>query len=266
MYQDERKLLALIGVIVVAGVLLFVQIGAARSGRPGPIIWAGSTAVAFVEQVASAFIDGVRGAGGTVLSVPQMSRQNASLRAQNEQLQAENARLQEEIAAEASTAAIDPVVRDDPDGIEARVIGFPPENESRTVTIDRGSRAGVKADDGVIAPEGVVGRIAEVGPFSSTVLLITDYTSRIPAIVRRGRWWGIAQGNLTSVRLQYVSQDATLRVGDVVVTGNGRSFDSGVPIGTIVEIDHNDAALYQTAVLRPAVELGALDRVVVLSK
>ncbi len=124
----------------------------------------------------------------------------------------------------------------------------------------------MKADDGVITAVGVVGRIAEVGPFSSTVLLITDYTSRIPAIVRTGRWWGIAQGNLTSVRLQYISQDASLRVGDVVVTGNGRSFDSGVPIGTIVEVDRNDAALYQTAVLRPAVELGALDRVVVLSK
>ncbi len=142
MYQDERKLLALISVIIVAGLLLFVQIDAARSGRPGPIIWAGSTAVAFIEQVGSAFVGGVRDAGGTVISVPQMSRENASLRARNEQLQAENARLQERLSVEASAGGVDPVVQDDPDGIEARVIGFPPENESRTVTIDRGSRAG----------------------------------------------------------------------------------------------------------------------------
>ena len=59
---------------------------------------------------------------------------------------------------------------------------------------------------------------------------------------------------------------AALRPGDVVVTGNGRSFNSGVPIGTIIEVDRNDAALYQSAVVRPAVELGALDRVVVLTK
>ncbi len=266
MYTDERKLFALIAVIIVAAALVLFQIAAARSGREGPLMWAGSAAVAFVESLVSSVEGGVRDTGGNILSVPQLGRENAALKAENEQLETQNARLQEELAAFQSASAIAPVADAYPDGIEARVIGFPPENESRTVTIDRGSREGVKPDEGVVAAMGVVGRILDVGPFSSTVLLITDYTSRVPAVVRQGRWWGIAQGNLTSVRLQYVSQDATLRPGDVVVTGNGRSFSSGVPIGTIVEVDHNDAALYQTAVLRPAVELGALDRVVVLTK
>jgi rod shape-determining protein MreC len=265
-HQDERKLFTLIGVIIVACFLLLVQTNAARSGKTGPIIWAGSTAVAFVEDLASAAINGVRDAGGTVISVPQMSRENAALRRQNGALAAQNALLREQLAQVEAQSAIAPALQNNPDGVEARVIGFPPENESRTVTIDRGSRSGVKENDGVITAAGVVGRIAHVGLFSSTVLLITDYTSRIPAIVRDGRWWGIAQGNLTSVRLQYVSQDARLRPGDVVITGAGRSFSAGIPIGTIVEVDRSDAALYQTAVLRPAVTLGALDRVVVLTK
>ncbi|HUY41701.1 MAG TPA: rod shape-determining protein MreC [Candidatus Dormibacteraeota bacterium] len=266
MYQDERKLFTLIGIIIAAATLLLLQVNAARTGKLGPLVWAGSTVVAFVEELTSAVVGGVRDAGGTVLSVPQLGRENATLRDENGRLEAENARLVEALAASASQAAIAPVAAEYPNGVEARIIGFPPENESRTVTIDRGSRAGIKPDEGVVAASGVVGRIAEVGPFSSTVLLITDYTSRIPAIVERGRWWGIAQGNLTSVRMQYVSQDARLRIGDVVVTGNGRSFSSGIPIGTVVEIDRSDAALYQTAVLRPAVALGALDRVVVVAK
>jgi len=265
-YQDERKLFTLIGIIIAAATLLLLQVNAARTGKLGPLVWAGSTVVAFVEELTSAVVGGVRDAGGTVLSVPQLGRENATLRDENGRLEAENARLVEALAASASQAAIAPVAAEYPNGVEARIIGFPPENESRTVTIDRGSRAGIKPDEGVVAASGVVGRIAEVGPFSSTVLLITDYTSRIPAIVERGRWWGIAQGNLTSVRMQYVSQDARLRIGDVVVTGNGRSFSSGIPIGTVVEIDRSDAALYQTAVLRPAVALGALDRVVVVAK
>lgn len=266
MYRDERKLFALIGIIIVAAILVLVQIGAERSGHEGPIIAIGSSVVAFAENLTSSVVGGVRNAGGTVLSVPDLVRENAALNAANDELQIQNTLLNQQLAAVESQAAVAPVADAYAGGIEARVIGFPPENESRTVTIDRGSRAGVKADDGVVAAAGVVGRIQEVGPFSSTVLLITDYTSRIPAIVRRGRWWGIAQGNLTSVRLRYVSQDATLRAGDVVVTGNGRSFDSGIPIGTIVLIDRNDASLYQTAILKPAVELGALDRVVVLPK
>jgi rod shape-determining protein MreC len=84
--------------------------------------------------------------------------------------------------------------------------------------------------------------------------------------VRRGRWWGIARGNLTSVRLEYVSQDASLRVGDVIVTGEGRSFHSGVPIGTVTAIERGDTTLYQTAVVKTAVNLGSLDRVVVVSQ
>jgi rod shape-determining protein MreC len=265
-YGDERRLFALIGVIIVAAILALVQINAARSGREGPVIWLGSSVAVFFEDVATTLSRGVRQTGRSVLSVPQLGRRNAALEAQNEQLRADDARLREEVAQYQATAAIAPVAGRYPDGVVARVVGFPPENESRTVTIDRGSASGIKTDDGVVTGDGVVGRVASVTPFSSDVVLITDYTSRIPAIVREGRFWGIAQGNLTSVRLQYVSQDARLQVGDVVVTGNGRSFASGIPIGTIVQVDRSDSALYQTALLRPAVELGALDRVVVLTK
>ena len=266
MYRAERKLFALIGIIIVAASLVLIQITAARKGNDGPIIKAGSSLVALVENVTATLIAGVREAGTTILMIPHLESDNSSLRTANEQLEVQNARLYELVAAYQQEIAMRPVVDRFTDGIEARVIGFPPEDEARTVTIDRGSRDGVTRDDGVVASSGVVGRIQDVGPFSSTVVLLTDYTSRIPAIVRTGRWWGIARGNLTSVRLEYISQDATLRVGNVVVTGNGRSFASGIPIGTIVEIDRNDAALYQTAVLKPAVDLGALDRVVVLPK
>jgi rod shape-determining protein MreC len=122
----------------------------------------------------------------------------------------------------------------------------------------------VHRDEGVLAANGIVGRIVAVAPFSSTVLLATDYTSRIPIVVQRGRWWGIARGNLTSVIVEYIPQDAPLRVGDVVVTGEGRSFHSGVPVGTVTAIERGDATLYQTAVLKPSVDFGALDRVVVI--
>jgi rod shape-determining protein MreC len=173
--------------------------------------------------------------------------------------------LHELAVASAGQRALAPVV-DLYGGIEARVIGFPPENESRAVTIDKGSSAGVRRDEGVVSADGVVGRVVSVTPFSSSVVLVTDYTSRIPAVVRRGRWWGIARGNLSSVVVEYIEQDAPLRVGDVVVTGEGRSFHSGVPIGTVTEVERGNSTLYQTAVLKASVDLGALDRVVVVPK
>ena len=143
------------------------------------------------------------------------------------------------------------------------MIGYDPENLSRVVTVDRGKFAGIKRDYGVITDEGVVGRVIDVQPFTSSVLLVTDPASKLPAVVQRGRWWGIATGTNTSIAMQYVSQDAKLKLGDYIVTGKGRSFRAGLPVGRIVRIDHPEGALYQTAVVTPAVAFGRLQSVVV---
>jgi rod shape-determining protein MreC len=248
----------------VAALLALVQIGAERAGYESPLTTAGMTFASFLESATSAAIGGARSAGNAVVSLPQLERENAGLRARNAQLEQENTQLHELAAQYASEDALRPVLDTNPRGIEARVIGYPPENESRTITIDRGSNAGVHKDDGVLAKGGVVGRIASVTPFSSQIVLITDYTSRLPAVTQRGRFWGIARGNLSSVRVEYIPQDAAIKVGDVVVTGEGRSFHSGIPIGTITRIERGDATLYQTAVLKTAVDLDSLDHVVVV--
>jgi rod shape-determining protein MreC len=264
-YRDERKLFVLIAIIIVAALLALLQIGAQRNGETSPIANAGSSIFAVAQSVIAATTRTARTTGTTVISLPRLESDNAQLHDENRRLAKENARLAELAAAYSATTAVRPVVALY-DGIEARVIGFPPENESRAVTIDRGSNAGIHKDDGVVAADGIVGRVVSVSPLSSTVLLVTDYASRIPAVVRRGRWWGIARGNLSSVVIEYVEQDAPLHAGDVVVTGEGRSFHSGVPIGTIAAVERGNTTLYQTAILKPSVDLGALDRVVVVSK
>ena len=263
-YRDERRLFALISIIIVAAALALLQINAQRTGTVSPIATVTGSIFGFAQTAVSATIGGVRTLGATIVSMPRLESDNARLRARNRRLIEENARLHELAAAYSAETEVRPVVNLY-NGVEARIVGFPPENESRAVTIDRGSRSGVRRDEGVVAADGVVGRVVAVTPFSSTVLLATDYTSRIPAVVQRGRWWGIARGNLGSVVVEYIPQDAPLRVGDVVVTGEGRSFHSGVPIGTVTAIERGDATLYQTAVLKTTVDLGALDRVVVVT-
>lgn len=256
----------MISVIIVTALVALIQVSAARAGSPSPVTSSLSTAGLAIEEVVSSVVWGIRGGALTLVNLPALQNENGGLRTQNIHLEQENERLNEEVAAYKQQVAIAPDLAEYPSGIQARVIGFPPENAVQSVIIDKGTRSGITRDDGVLAPGGVVGRVVEASPFTSKVALITDFTSTIPAIVQRGRYWGVAKGNQSSVRLDYVSQDAPLRVGDKVVTGEARSFHSGALIGTIVKIQRSDSSLYQTAVLKPAVNFSTLDRVVVIPK
>jgi len=238
-------------VVIASALIALVQLDAAKAGKPSVIAIA-VTSVALVAQTAA------------VANVPKLATENAALRAKNRALAAENARLNEAVASLPEARAIARESAREPGGVVASAIGFDPENVSRQITIDRGSSAGVRMDDGVVDEDGVVGRVVAVTPFESTVLLVTDGASKVPAVVQRGRWWGIATGTNARMRLQYVSQDAKLKPGDAVVTGEGRSFHAGLAIGTISRVDHPEGALYQTAVVEPAVAFGHLSHVIVL--
>lgn len=252
--------------IIVAALVALVQVSAARTGAPSPVTSALTTAGFAVEEAFSAVTGATATSSRALINLPALSHENQTLAARNVALERENAHLNELLAAYREQIAIAPRLEEYPRALEARVIGFPPENGIQSVMIDKGTRDGVSRDDGVLCAAGVVGRVVETGPFTSKVALLTDFTSTIPAIVQRGRYWGVAKGNQSSVRLEYVSQDAPLRIGDRVVTGEARSFHSGALIGTITQIERSDSSLYQTAVVKPAADFSTLDRVVVVPK
>jgi rod shape-determining protein MreC len=265
-YREERRLFAILSLIIVAALVALIQVGAARNGTVSPLSAAVDSIGALFEATIGSAAIGARGAMTSAARTPHLFRENVQLRAQNERLNRENGQLHEQLAAATQQQKLAPVLQADPRAIAGRVIGFPPENEVQSVTINRGTRDGVRRDDGVINGDGVVGRIAEATPFVSKVVLITDYTSSVPAMIEGGRWWGIAKGNVTSVRMEYIAQDAPVRIGDRVITGEARSFHSGELIGTVEQIERSPTGLYQTAIVRPAADLNSLDRVAVIPK
>ena len=263
-HRDERKLFAVIGAVVVAALIALLQLNSARNGRPN-LFSSGVTGFADALQAGGAsFVDGIRNAASAVADLPRLRDENARLLAENQRLRAENGGLREALSQQPDLNALADASGRYPGAVAAQTIGFDPENQTHSITIDRGTLAGVHGDQGVVTSDGVVGRVVGLEPFQATVLLLIDPTSKIPAVVQRGRWWGIATGTGFNVRLEFVSQDAKLRPGDLVVTGEGRSFHAGVPIGRIVSISHPEGALYQTALVAPAVELGRLSHLLVI--
>lgn len=253
--------------MVVAALIALVQIDFARQGRASPITATVTTIATYAQLAVATLTNGLRSGFATALNTPRLAQDNAALRTQNALLLARNRQLDEALARVPAERNMALAALKHPTGISATVIGYDPEATQHIITIDRGSRDRIARDDGVITADGAVGRIVEVGPISSKVLLIIDAASKLPAVVQHGRWWAIAVGTQTRLKLQYVSQDAKLRVGDRVVTGEGRSFHAGTLIGRIAQIAApNAGALDQSAVVEPAVTFGSLSRVLVLAK
>jgi rod shape-determining protein MreC len=247
--------------------LALLQLDYVRNGRTNPVVAAVTSVATWLQLAAATVANGTRDGIAAIVAVPQLARENAALRAQVASL-TQQTRAQDEVLAQLpAEASLVRAQSNVPDGVAATVIAFDPENAQRIVTIDKGAHDRISRDDGVITGDGVVGRVIEVDPFSSKVLLIDDPTSRLPALVQRGRWWAIAVGTQTRVKLRFIPQDAKLRVGDRIVTGEGRSFHAGMLIGTLRAVDPTNAgALDQSALVEPAAHLAALSRVLVIRK
>jgi rod shape-determining protein MreC len=153
----------------------------------------------------------------------------------------------------------------------ARVIARDPANWWRTIKIDRGSRDGVVTNAPVLAAEGLVGRVSEVGFATSQVVLIGDPNCRVSVLVGDGpnREQGViapSSSPLDSglVDLSYLSRNAKITVGMPVVTsGVGGIFPSGILVGQIADVRTIGYGLYREARVSLAVKMNSLEEVFV---
>ena len=150
--------------------------------------------------------------------------------------------------------------------LAARVVGKDATNWFKTILIDRGSQAGLRRNQPVVAPDGLVGRVVEVTPTSAKVQLITDPVSAAGGLIQRTRVTGIVSGNLgAGLKVRYLPLLADVVVGDEVVTsGMGGVFPKGIPLGRVIAVERRGGALFQEAVLAPKADLARLEEVLIV--
>lgn len=257
----------LVALVAVAIVLVTVWF---REGEGGPIhrlrdgVHVVAAPVAGVGEFATRPVRAVgRWLGDLGVSradIDRLERQNAELRRRNaalEEARQENLRLREMLS----------FVQDkDIETLGARVIGRPMNAWEGVITINRGSRDGVKKGMPVTSGSGLLGQTVEVGPASARVRLITDQGSRVAALIQRMRTEGIVRGSVDgALTLDYVSVETTVRAGDVIVTsGMGGVYPKGLLVGEVAEVRSDPGALYQAIRLSPAASLSDLEEVLVI--
>lgn len=151
-------------------------------------------------------------------------------------------------------------------GVAARVIGHEPSNWVKAVIVDQGSSAGIEDQMAVVDTSGLVGQIISVGRSSARVLLLTDHSSGVDAVVQDTRVRLVVEGLGGAVlRGNYVSPEDKVQVGENVVTsGMDGVFPAGVLIGTITGVERDAGGLFQVLSLRPAVDFAKLEQLLII--
>ena len=150
--------------------------------------------------------------------------------------------------------------------IGARVIGEDLTPWKKVVLVDKGSRHNLKKDMTVVVPEGLAGRVLEVGPYTSYVILLPDADSRVSALTSTSRAQGIITGIGTDkLQMKYLSLDVEIAIGeDVTTSGIGSIFPKGLQIGKIESIERDSDGLHLLALVKPAVQFSKLEEVLCL--
>ena len=151
--------------------------------------------------------------------------------------------------------------------IPADIIGYDSLTFKKSITVNAGSKQGIKPNDIVVSNNALVGKVVLVSGGSSIVQLITDPASRIPGRVLQTREQVIIEGNATGFcKLKYVPRWAKLKKGDDIVSSDiGGFYPSSLPIATVMETEIKGGDLFQSVKVLPKVNISKIEQVLVIT-
>ena len=182
--------------------------------------------------------------------------ENARLRVQAE----ENRRLREQLGL--------PGFRD-PSLKPLEVLALSGDRIPSSITLSAGGHGGVHEGDIVVTSEGLVGRVAEVYPFTSRATLLTDPNTAVACEVESTGVLGILRFTATprpALALTAVPFADTVEVGQRVLTsGLSRRYPRGIPVGRVASIGKDPGGLVQSITVEPAARLTRLRHVFLIA-
>jgi rod shape-determining protein MreC len=228
----------------------------------------------FAEAVNAVGRD-VRSVVDAAAEIDRLRRENAALRADNERLLERN-RTVEALALENEQLTALLAIRNSLEysTVAARVIARELADVSRVVMIDVGSDDGLRIGDVVVGAGGaLVGRVTEIGATAARVTLINDPASTVIGEIVRNRATGEVVGDLGgALIMDKIDATQQINLGDEVVTAGislGEAvrspYPKGLIVGRIVDVTRDPNAVVQAAFIEPAVDLGRLEVVLVIT-
>jgi rod shape-determining protein MreC len=279
--SDFRQRTAVLFVAVTVGHILLISVQVnSRSGVP--LLEAVTFGVfSQVQRAAAGMTGGVRDAWKNYVGLRGVRAENEELKRRLGETQIA---LQTERAAAQRTRQLEQLLalqqQIEVKMVGATVIGAGASPDFRTLTIDKGTAAGIHANMAVIAPAGVVGRIVTPTRHAAKVQLLDDRNAAAGALIERSRAQGVVVGPRGReragedesrghddhlLRMEYVAGTADVKAGDTVVTsGIDGIYPKGFVIGIVESVDRGTGT-YKGIRVRPAVDVNQLEEVLVVT-
>ena len=205
----------------------------------------------------------------TLVRAKELETENEKQRQEIERLTQEVARLRELEFENQRLEALLNYQAENPgyEFLSVTVIAHDPSNLMQRIIIDKGTEDGVREGMVVVANGGLVGKVIRSYATSAKVLLITDPSSVVNAMIQNSRALGVVRGKPgSSLMMEFVSQNEGVAVGDLVITsGLAGGYPQGLVIGRVIEIRGDDMDLFRELRLEPAVQLNRLEDVIVIT-
>jgi rod shape-determining protein MreC len=152
--------------------------------------------------------------------------------------------------------------------ISAKVISNSVQFRNNYFMLDKGYRAGIKKDMGVITPDGVVGIIIDVSENFSSGISILHKDSRISGRIKKNdqlvniSWDG---SNYRLGDISHIPSHVTLLPGDTILTsGNSQIFPEGIIVGTVEKIDDELENVFKKGKVRFSIDYNSLTYVYIV--
>jgi rod shape-determining protein MreC len=132
--------------------------------------------------------------------------------------------------------------------------------------VDAGKKQGITTDMIAVHNNCLLGRVIEVYPWYSKILLITDQNCKVAVLIGDEKVSGIHEGtNTENPQVNYVSHLKAISRGDLVLSsGQGLVFPYGFGLGTINTVLQNGVC--QTIEVEPFVDFKELRYCTIISK
>ena len=142
------------------------------------------------------------------------------------------------------------------------------------ITIDKGSKNGIKKGDAVITPNGLIGKIINVSNFSSTVKLLTsdEISNKISVKIKSNDnyLYGLLIGynkEKNIYEIEGITDSDSVKEGDLVsTTGLTDYFPSGILIGKVSKVVKDEYDLNSIVEVTPSVNFEDISIVTILNR